>query len=261
MSSHIVDPARTPWRRWGVPRHQQSHRRHGPSPLARWLPLLGGGTLAGLGIARRSWLGLGMAAGGGFLVYRGITAGSSRPRPVHVEVGYTVNKPIEQVWQFWRNFENLPRFMTHLASVKVNGPRYSYWTARTRFGDLSWDAEITDERENQYLVWRSLAGSQIDNTGSVEFRRAPADRGTEIHVAINYQPPAGKLGDAVASLLGESLEQQVREDVRHFKQLLEAGEIPSTDGQPHGRRSLKVKLVQRAWREPRAQPVPMPRTA
>jgi uncharacterized membrane protein len=242
-------------------RETPSHDQHGRSRAATVASLIGGGALAFFGIARRSLPGAAVAAGGGFLIYHGLS-GRKRVPSVHVHVSYTINQPVEQVWKFWRNLENLPRFMSHLESVRPTSPRYSYWTARSPLGNrVSWHAEIIDERENHYLVWQSLPGSDIENVGSVELRPAPGNRGTEIHVTTDYRPPGGKLAEAVASLFGGLLQQQVREDVRHFKQLMEAGEIPTTEGQPHGRRSALMKVAKAARQQPAGEPASMQRTA
>jgi uncharacterized membrane protein len=242
-------------------REQARTRNHGRWERAEsWGSMLGGTALAVFGVSRRSWPGAAVAAAGGYLIYHGVSSRRA-VQAVDVRVSFTVNKPVEEVWRFWRNFANLPKFMTHLQTVQPTTAQYSYWTARAPMGTtVSWYAEILEEREHEYLVWQSLPGSDVHNRGSVEFRRAPGNRGTEIHVMLEYQPPGGRLGAAVASLFGESAEQQVREDLRHFKQLMEAGEIPMTEGQPHGRRSLMAKAVQRVSREPK-EPVTMERTA
>ncbi len=209
-----------------------------------WASVIGGSALAIYGVTRKSLPGAALAAVGGLLVYHGATE-KRHPSRIHVERTMTVLKPVNEVYRFWRNFENLPRFMSHLESVKSTGDRWSEWTARAPLGaSVSWRAEITDERENQYIVWRSLPGSDIENTGSVQFREAPGDRGTEVTIALEYNPPAGKAGHALANLFGEAPDQQVREDLRHFKQLIETGEIPTTQGQPHGRRSPLSKAAQ-----------------
>ncbi|HYG98756.1 MAG TPA: SRPBCC family protein [Terriglobales bacterium] len=211
-----------------------------------WASVIAGSALAIYGVSRKSFPGSALAAVGGLLIYHGATA-ERRQTAVRVERTLTILKPIGEVYRFWRNFENLPRFMTHLESVKVSGDRFSEWTARGPMGaKISWHAEITDERENQYIVWRSLPGSDIENVGSVQFRQAPGDRGTEVTVSIQYNPPAGIVGDALARMFGRAPDQQVREDLRHFKQLMEAGEIPTTEGQPHGRRSMLGKAAA-AW--------------
>jgi uncharacterized membrane protein len=216
-----------------------------------WASVIGGSALALFGVTRKSLTGAALAAFGGYLVYHGATGSERGLQRVHVQKSFTIYKPPEELYRFWRNFANLPRFMSHLESVEVTGDRYSRWTARTPLGGrVSWNAELTDERENEYLVWRSLPGSDLQVDGSVEFRRAPGDRGTEVRAAISYTPPAGKVGHVLAGFFGESPEQQIREDLRHFKQLMEAGEIPTTAGQPHGRRSMMVSAVQRAYRDP-----------
>jgi uncharacterized membrane protein len=152
-------------------------------------------------------------------------------RTARVEQVTTINKSIEQVYEFWRNFENLPRFMRHLESVEQLDGRRSRWRAKAPAGmTVQWDAEIVNEQENEWIAWRSLAGSTIENSGSVRFRRAPGARGTELRVQLQYNPPAGALGRGVAWLFGEEPNQQIAEDLHRFKQLMETGEIPISDG-------------------------------
>jgi len=219
------------------------------------LSAVGGGVLALLGLSRRSLGGLALAAVGGSLVYRGVTGHCSmyqalgvntadQPGPatsvraghgVKVEQAMTINKPAADLYRFWRTFENLGRFMSHLESVTTQGGNRSHWVARGPMGArVEWDAEVHNERENELIAWRSLDGSEVDTAGSVHFRQLPNDRGTEVRVVLKYDPPAGKLGAAVAWLFGQSAEQQVREDLRRFKQVMEAGEVPTTAGQPRG---------------------------
>lgn len=224
----------------------RDNRRGRLATVEPWASVIAGSALAIYGVSRKSYAGSALAAVGGLLIYHGATA-ERRQSAIHVERILTVFKPIDEVYRFWRNFENLPRFMSHLKSVKSSGERFSEWTARAPLGtSVSWHAEITDERENQYIVWRSLPGSDIENVGSVQFRQAPGDRGTEITVSLQYNPPAGKLGNAFAYIFGRAPDQQIREDLRHFKQLMECGEIPTTEGQPHGRRSI-IGKVAHAW--------------
>jgi len=215
-----------------------------------WASMIGGGALAVYGATRRSVSGAALAAVGGLLVYHGATA-EKIPEQIHIERSQTILKPVEEVYRFFRNFENLPRFMSHLESVRTTSDsRRSEWRARgPMHAKVTWHAEITDERENQYIVWRSLPGSDIENVGSVQFRKAPGERGTEVAVSLEYAPPAGKLGHELARLFGENPEQQIREDLRHFKQLMECGEIPTTEGQSHGRRSVIGKAAEYAARE------------
>jgi uncharacterized membrane protein len=149
---------------------------------------------------------------------------------IRAKRGITVAQPIEEVYDFWHNFENLPRFMRHLESVTVTGDRTSHWVAKAPAGKtVEWDAETTDDRENELIAWRSLPGSDVYNVGEVRFTRAPADRGTEVRVLIEYRPPFGKLGSQVAKLWREEPGQQIDDDLRHFKQVMETGEIVLSD--------------------------------
>jgi uncharacterized membrane protein len=150
----------------------------------------------------------------------------SARRGVRVAHAVTLNRPIEEVYQFWRDFGNFPRFMRHLESVRVLDNRRSRWQARgPARTSVQWDAEIVQDIPDELIAWRSLPGSQVENYGSVQFRRAPGARGTEVRVQLEYYPPAGALGRGIAWLFGEEPDQQIREDLHRFKQLAEAGEI------------------------------------
>jgi uncharacterized membrane protein len=143
----------------------------------------------------------------------------------------TVNRPIEQVYAFWRDFRNMPKFMRYIEEVKVLDSSRSEWLASGPGGlAFSWTAEVTDEREAELISWHSLPGSSIDNLGTVRFQAAPGARGTEVTLDIEYRAPAGALGRRIAWLFGKEPEQQMREDLRRFKQLMEAGEIAVSEG-------------------------------
>jgi uncharacterized membrane protein len=223
------------------------NQRRGASKALRIPLIAGGATLAALGILRRSPLGVAMAAGGGLLIYRGIAAKGVWPSTlISVREAVTIDKPPEELYRFWREFENLPRFMRHLQSVR-SSTRGLHWVSTGPLGkNFSWDAEIVEDRENELISWRSLPGSQIENQGLVRFQAAPEGRGTEMRVELLYRPPVGRLGAAFATLFGEEPEQQIREDLRRFKELMEAGEIATTDGQPHGRRSKITTMLKSA---------------
>ena len=154
---------------------------------------------------------------------------------IAVRRAVTINRPLPDVYGFWRRLENLPRFMAHLESVTETGDGVSHWVAKAPGGTVEWDAELVEEREGELLAWRSKPDTAIPNAGEVRFGQAPTGRGTEVHVALTYEPPAGAAGAAFAKLLGEEPDQQVREDLRRFKQVMEAGEVPTTEGQPSGR--------------------------
>ncbi|MCL4402790.1 MAG: DUF2892 domain-containing protein [Acidobacteria bacterium] len=225
----------------------------------RWASLIGGGALSVIGLQRRSAAGMALALIGVDLIRRGATGRSyvyemlgvrtaakgqgAETTSVPYELGIrvdraiTVNKPRGEVYRFWRDFENLPRFMQHVLSVTRIADRRWHWVARAPLGrTVEWDAEINNEIENELIGWRSLEGADVDNAGSAQFFDAPDGRGTEVKIELQYNPPAGVLGALVATLWGEEPTQQIAGDLRRFKQIMEIGEIPTIQGQPSGRR-------------------------
>jgi uncharacterized membrane protein len=153
---------------------------------------------------------------------------------VHVKEQITIGHPREEVYRFWRDFQNLPLFMEHLQSVRVIDDQHSRWTARAPAGtSVEWEAEITEDRPNEHISWRSVADADVPNTGTVRFAPAPGGRGTEIHVELRYDPPGGKLAALVAKLFGEEPAQQVNSDLRRLKQVLETGEVVHSDASIH----------------------------
>lgn len=234
----------------------------------RWLSLIAGGALAAYALRRRTPASGAAALAGSALMYRGATGhcqvyqtlGVNRSAHHAAELGtgviadrgsdtrsrlggqrgtlvdeaVTINRPIAEVYRFWRDFENFPRFMRHLQSVAMREAGISHWVATGPAGStVEWDARIIHDVENKLLGWQSLEGSEVATAGSVNFDETP--RGTRVRVRLQYNPPAGKLGSAIAWLFGEEPGQQIREDLRRFKALLETGEIPTTEGQSSGR--------------------------
>ena len=220
----------------------------------RWLSMAAGGALAAYGARRRDLPGGLAAAAGAALLYRGATgycafneaigrdsAHGSWPaavadygsdtreqlggrRGVHVEDSVTIDRPVSEVYRFWRNLENLPRFMNHLKSVTVRDDGVSHWVAKGPAGiPVEWDARIINEVDGKLIGWQSLEGSMVATAGSVSFEQTPG--GTRVRVHFQYNPPGGKLGAAVARLLGEEPNVQVREDLRRLKQILESSGI------------------------------------
>lgn len=235
-------------------------------PGERILSVLGGGGLVAGSVARRSLLSVPLALAGGYLVFRGVTGHCriydaldirrSGRGGIKVRESITIFQPLDQVFAYWRELENLPRFMHHLESVQRTGDGHSHWRARAIAGQsVEWEAETYELRENELIAWRSLPGSQIPNSGSVTFREAPGGRGSEIHVSLEYTPPGGSAGAALAKLLGREPGQQVREDLRRLKAILEAGEVPTTEGQPRG--PVRPRLVVRRARAGRREPAPL----
>jgi uncharacterized membrane protein len=217
--------------------------------------VLGGGWLLYEGLRHGNLAGLGLAALGGGLACRGITGHCSvysaldvNSAPKHgrlaaVAAGEgvkvirstTINRSPEVLYHRWRNLENLPQWMGHLVSVETTGNR-SHWVARGPAGmEVEWDAEIVTDEPERLLSWRSVAGSQIHTAGSVHFTALSHSRGTEVRVELKYDPPAGHLGSWLAWVFGEEPGQQIRSDLRRFKELMEVGEAPTVKGQTSGR--------------------------
>lgn len=142
-----------------------------------------------------------------------------------------INRTPEEIYQFWRDFENLPRFMPHLESVQVTGEGRSHWVAKAPAGtSVEWDAEVTEDRPNELISWRSLEGADVDNSGTVRFERATGNRGTVVKIDISYNPPGGVIGTAFAKLMGEEPGAKALESLRCLKQLMETGEVVISDG-------------------------------
>lgn len=177
-------------------------------------------------------------AAGSALLYRGLSGycpiyqqmhiDGNRTSSVNMLTTFTVNKPKDEVYQFWRKLENLPLFMKHLVTVREIDDKRSHWEAKIPEGNpisIKWDAEIVKDEPGSLLAWRSLPGSTIDNAGKVEFRDALGNQGTELRVMITYRPPAGNIGSGIAKLINPVFEKMVREDVNNFKSFIDAGNV------------------------------------
>ncbi len=162
---------------------------------------------------------------------------------VHVTKSLTINKSSAELYKFWRNFENLPQFMEHLESVKNTGEKTSHWKAKAPLGQsVEWDAEVTSDIENVRIGWKSLEGSDIPNSGVVEFLPT-TNRGTEVKVVMTYEAPGGAFGAMFAKLFGEEPSQQVYGDLYRFKSLMESGEVITVEGQTSGREPQAKKAT------------------
>jgi uncharacterized membrane protein len=167
-------------------------------------------------------------------------------RDVHIEKSITINRSPQELYKFWRDFENLPRFMENLESVTRLDDQRSHWVANGP-GDkkVEWDAEIYNEKEGELIAWRSLPGSDLTNAGSVHFEPAPDGRGTYLKVTLNYNPPGGKAAALFAKLFGKEPGQLVEHNLKRLKQFIETGEIPTTEGQASGRAKNTATTNQR----------------
>ena len=181
---------------------------------------------------------------GGYLVYRGASGHcylsnqiqrnkyTEKAESVNIRTTLIVNKPREEVYNFWRKLENLPLFMTHLKSVREVDDRLSHWEAKVpgNVTTISWDAEIVKEEAGRMISWRSLPGATIENAGKVDFQDALGHQGTELRIVITYRPPAGKIGSGLAWLLNPVFRKLIKKDVKNFKQYIETGYLQATEG-------------------------------
>ena len=172
---------------------------------------------------------------------------SNGKRGIHAQGSCMVNRSPEEVYAFWRNFQNFPRFMRHVESVQDLGDGRSHWKVKGPAGmDVEWDATIIADVPNEVITWRSLENSDVDNAGAVRFERAPGGRGTIVKVNIEYKPTAGALGAVVAKLFGEEPEQQLDDDLRRFKQVMEVGEVVVSDATLFGTGYMQQRPAQPA---------------
>jgi uncharacterized membrane protein len=164
---------------------------------------------------------------------RGMTTrGGSTP----VVATLKINRSREDLYKAWRDFTKLPRWMKHLVSVEMRDDRRSHWVATGPAGStVEWDADITEDRPNEMIAWRSVEGSDIDHSGVVRFEPAAGNRGTMVTLDMRYAPPGGTVGSAVAAWFGEDPPQSIKMDLRRFKQVMETGEVIATEGQTAGR--------------------------
>lgn len=235
---------------WNEEQASSGGRSHNLGDMQRMVSaVLGGGLLIG-GLPRRSWAGTGMSIVGAALLHRGISgycslfhamginthdqgASTNQLGRRKVETGQAtkirrsieINRPPAELYRFWRSFENLPRIMSHVESIQTINERLSHWVVRTIPGgpSVEWDAEIINDIENERIGWRSLNGADVDNAGSVEFEPTGDGLRTRMTVTLQYAPPAGRIGTAIAKLAGEDPERKIAEDLQRFKETMESG--------------------------------------
>jgi len=216
--------------------------------VERAASVIGGSLLVYWALRRFKWSTFGIVMTGAALIRRGVTGqcelyralgvstsktGENVSVPyrqgIRIDSSITVNKPRFEVYEFWRTLENLPSFMQHLERVRETDKFISHWEAKAPMGrTVEWDAEIITDDPGELLAWRSLPGADVDNAGSVHFRDAAGNRGTEVHVELQYVPPGGTVGAWLARALGQNPKQQIHQDLRRFKMMIETGEVPQT---------------------------------
>ncbi len=234
----------------GDRREAEIRGRRNISDAERWASIAAGTAMALYGLARRKPAGWVLAGFGAWLVQRGTSAhcytydllgistaesASDTRRAlggragINVEESVTINRPVDELYRFWRHLENLPRFMTHLESVERITDTLSRWRAEGPGGThVEWTAEIINEVPNQVIGWKSIEGSDVVSAGSVNFDDLGVGQGTRVRVRLQYSPPGGKVGAALARWMGRDAATEIREDLRRFKQLVESGEIATS---------------------------------
>jgi uncharacterized membrane protein len=223
--------------------------------------IAGASALVLYGLSRRNKTGLALATAGGLVAYKQARSQARSSRQTATSV-FRVNTTSNEAYRLWRNFENLPRFMAHLDAVRVLNDRHSEWTAKGPLDSrVRWKAEITEDEPNRRIAWRSLPGSQLETSGWVEFRDDPQGRGSTVRAQVEYSNPLGAIGLGLLSALGKNPSFVVKEDLRRFKALLEAGEAPTTVGQTHGPRGLHGHVEQALFRETSNHPSPQAENA
>ncbi|RRB06706.1 SRPBCC family protein [Larkinella rosea] len=213
---------------------------------------VGGGLLLTYGLKRASIGGMLIAAVGSYLTYRGMSGNcpiseaigrntadgeTTAIKPIEISVSQIVYKPRNEVYQYWRQLENLPRFMSHLKEVRQLDSTHSHWIAQLSdgavaeaIGAVEWDAQIIHEVPNERLVWKSVENARIDNAGEVQFSDSPDGFGTQIHATIQYRPPVGHLGNAVMKLFNSTFTQLIEKDLHRFKEVMETDESKAVQG-------------------------------
>lgn len=238
-------------RRKFVPTPARGTSRINVGFIERLLSAAAGGLLLYLGMRRgaKPAATVGYSVVGGSLLLRGASgycplnemlgrnSAKKQLEPIEIIETFTIYRPVEEVYAYWRQLENLPRFMQHLERVEQLDERHSHWEARIPggLGTVAWDAVILIEHPNRLLTYESLPGSAVDHAGRVTFREAPGNQGAEMQSVMSYRAPAGALGKGVAKLLNPAFKQLVRSDMRRFKQIMETGEISTIEEQPSGR--------------------------
>ncbi|WP_435017661.1 SRPBCC family protein [Tundrisphaera sp. TA3] len=222
----------------------------------RWASGIGGALLISAGLRRGSFPGLGMAILGGSLVYRAVTGhcqaycalGINTAKPgshaeghrVHngrlVKHSVTIERPAADLYRAWQDVEQLPRFMVDVESVEKSGENRARWVTKGPMGETStWETEVINDVPDHLIAWKTLPGAHVEHAGTVRFDPATGGRGTVVTLEVNYEAPLGAAGLAIARLIGKDPDASVREDLRRFKQLMEAGELATVEGQPSGR--------------------------
>jgi len=220
--------------------------------LQRWVSGVGGASVLWYGLRRHDLSRWPLALLGAGLVYQGVSGNNlldylpgaqempligqmtSAPTQLRIRKSITVDNQPEYLYSYWRNLENLPTFMTHVKSVQDLGNGRSHWVVQVLNNmELEWDAQIIQDRPNEMIAWETLPEATLQNRGYVKF--IPTSKGTEVSVSLEYDPPGAALGRFAGGAVKFIAEEQIKEEIRNFKRLMETGDLPTTEGQPAAR--------------------------
>jgi uncharacterized membrane protein len=235
----------------------------GMEELERWVSGLGGAAILYYGLRQNNLGRWPLAALGATLLYQGVSGNSlldyvpvvnqmpvvsrmtsHEPTMLRVRKSLTVNRPAAELYAYWRKLENLPNFMNHVKTVRDLDNGQSHWVVNViRDIELEWDARITVDRPDEMIAWETLPEATLQNRGYVKF--IPTSRGTEVSVSMEYDPPGAVVGELAGRAVKFIAEQQIKEEIRNFKRLMETGELPTTEGQPSGRNESRSQDRQR----------------
>lgn len=220
--------------------------------LDRWGYVAGGLALLSWGLRQRNLLGGGLAGLGGWLLYQAYTGYNPMFQPLGIRVNrapaekaaaetividqaITINAPRAELYRYWRDLSNLPKFAPRITQVDVLGERNSRWHFDGgAAGKMVWESEITEDQPDTRISWRAMHKTALHHFGTVEFRDAPGGRGTVVGIHLEYVSPVGALGSAMARVTGQAPERFLTEALRRLKQLIEVGEVVTTEGQSAG---------------------------
>ncbi len=231
-------------------------------PLERVLTTGLGAALVALGIRRRGLGGWLATLAGGAIAARGVTGVCAVSRQltsreeVRVRRAITIQRPRPEIYRLWRKLDNLPKFLAHVSSVRLEGATTSHWEVKEGPLTLRWTAELMDDVPDHYLRWRSLPGGDLDHEGELELRDAPGGRGTEVHVTLRYRPPAvGWVGLPVQRLLARITRVQLGSELVRLRQLLETGELATGASRPGEAEHKELLAAKQVGRQLAAEPV------
>lgn len=240
-----------------LPEIRESNKTH----KAAWGAMLAGTALSIYGWTRKSASGAALGVAGGAIALKAASAG-----PIADLIGseitagssVTIMRPAEELYAFWKDAESVSQWMGHIDRATRLDEAHVHWVRpHPGSGTLEWTTEVTQDIANHAIAWRTASASDSDHevSGRVEFKEVAAGRGTLVTLTLRYKLRGGLLHSGAASIIGQDPAQEIRENLRRFKMLMEAGEVATINGQCHGPRKLKGKIMEALTGEDESAPV------